>query len=165
MQPVQQSDGAINDRANQLLHFINGMQIQSVNDGPNFLQASIQIPGEKMNLNNDLQLEFEGKKTESGKIDPAYCRILFYLHLTNLKETIVDMNIQKRSVAVTIFNENPTILDQSDRVKTALREGLTALNYNLSTITLKALNQKEVTKNNTPIKTEDHLYQGVDYRI
>lgn len=165
IQLLQQSDGVTNDRAQQLLHFITGMQIHSVNDATNVLQASIQIPGEKLALNKDLQLEFEGKKTESGKIDPAYCRILFYLDLFNLKETIVDMNIQKRSVAITVFNDNPAMLDHSHKLKPVLSEGLKALKYNLSTISVKPLKQIDVNKGSSLTKTENNSYQGVDYRI
>lgn len=164
-QLLQQSDGITNDRAQQLLHFVNGMQIQSVNDTVNFLQASIQIPGEKLTLNGDLQLEFEGKKTESGKIDPAYCRILFYLNLTNLKETVIDMNIQKRAVSVTVFNDNNTISDHSLALKPMLRDGLSALGYHLSTITVKPLKQTTMAKNNISKRTENNSYQGVDYRV
>lgn len=165
LQLLQQGDGVTNDRAQQLLQFINGMQIQSISDTTNFLQASLQIPGEKLALNMDLQLEFEGKKTESGKIDPAYCRILFYLDLTNLKETIVDMNIQKRSVAVTVYNDNPYVLDQSLRLKPMLKEGLNNLDYHLSTITVKPLKQMDGEKNKVSKKVENNSYQGVDYRI
>lgn len=165
LQLLQQSDGVTNDRAQQLLHFITGMQIHSVNDATNVLQASIQIPGEKLALNKDLQLEFEGKKTESGKIDPAYCRILFYLDLFNLKETIVDMNIQKRSVAITVFNDDPAMLDHSHKLKPVLSEGLKALKYNLSTISVKPLKQVDVNKGSSLTKTENNSYQGVDYRI
>ncbi|WP_404452601.1 hypothetical protein LG329_00465 [Virgibacillus necropolis] len=165
LQLLQQSDGLINDRAQQLLQFINGMQIQSVNDNTNFLQASLQIPGEKLGLNKDLQLEFEGKKTDSGKIDPAYCRILFYLDLANMKETVIDMNIQKRAVAVTIFNENTSILERSQALKPKLKDGLDALDYHLSTITIKPLKQMDTDKEEAPKKTETNSYQGVDYRI
>lgn len=165
LQLVQQSDGATNERAQQLLHFINGMQIQSVTDTTNFLQASIQIPGEKFALNKDLELEFEGKKTESGKIDPAYCRIIFYLELGNLRETIVDMNIQNRAVSVTIFNDSDTILNQSVALKPMLRDGLSALNYHLSTVSMKPLKQMEVDRNSVSKRTEKNAYQGVDYRV
>ncbi|ASN05742.1 hypothetical protein [Virgibacillus necropolis] len=165
LQLLQHSGGQINDRAQQLIHYINGMHIHSVNESTNLLQASIQIPGEKLALNKDIQLEFEGKKTESGKIDPAYCRILFYLDLTNLKETVIDMNIQKRAVAITVFNDNMPILDHSHELKRVLKDGLHALDFYLSTITVKPLKQVDMEKETAPRKIENNSYQGVDYRI
>ncbi|MFZ3576589.1 hypothetical protein [Virgibacillus sp. DJP39] len=165
IQLLQQSDGAINERAQQLLHFINGMQIQSVTETPNFLQASLLVPGEKLSLNKDLQLEFKGKKTESGKIDPDYCRILFYLDLTNLRETVIDMNVQKRAVSVTIFNDNTSILEGAQAVKAVLKEGLGKLDYHLSTVLVKPLKQMDPDKERAAVKTENNSYQGVDYRI
>src|SRR5699024_12488183 len=100
---IQQHDGVNQERAQQLLHFINGLQLKSVNETSNFIQASLQIPGEKLALNSDLHLDIEGEKTENGMVNPNHCRILFYLDLKNLKETIIDINIQKGKVDVTIF--------------------------------------------------------------
>src|SRR5690625_2754620 len=106
IQMIQQHDGVNQERAQQLLHFINGLQLKSVNETSNFIQASLQIPGEKLALNSDLHLDIEGEKTENGMVNPNHCRILFYLDLKNLKETIIDMHIQKR----TRLKENTTEL-------------------------------------------------------
>lgn len=89
MQLLQQSDGTVHDRSQQLLNFINGMQIQSVNDTTNSPQASLQIPAEKLGLPNDMQLDFEGKRTEDGKINPDFCRIIFYLELAKDRKSVV----------------------------------------------------------------------------
>lgn len=165
LQLLQQNDGVVSDRAQQLLQFINGMQIQSVNETTNFLQASLLVPGEKLALNKDLQLEFEGKKTEDGKIDPAYCRILFYLDLSNLEETVIDMHVQKRAVAVTIFNDSTSILNHASTLKPMLKEGLKGLDYHLSTISVKPLKQMDVDREKASNRTENNSYKGVDYRI
>src|SRR5699024_9773216 len=79
IQMLQQDDGVGNERVQQLLHHINGLQLQSVQEVGNFIQANLVIPGEKLALNDDLFIEFESKKTEDGKINPEFCRILFYL--------------------------------------------------------------------------------------
>src|SRR5690625_7465637 len=106
IQMIQQHDGVNRERAQQLLDFINGLQLQSVNETSNFIQASLQIPGAKLALNSDLHLDIDGEKTENGMVNPDHCRILFYLDLKNLKETIIDINIQIRTEAVTIlYNE------------------------------------------------------------
>ncbi|SEQ58962.1 hypothetical protein SAMN05216232_2781 [Virgibacillus subterraneus] len=165
MQILQQSEGTVQDRSQQLLNFINGMQIQSVNDTTNFLQASLQIPAEKLDLPNDMQLEFEGKKSENGKINPDFCRIIFYLELAHLKETIIDMNIQKRAVAITIYNDQGEIADYSTSLKPMLKEGLESLNYKLSTITIKPIHENNHTDNDKLKTAYQNSYQGVDYWV
>ncbi|MBP1949107.1 hypothetical protein [Virgibacillus litoralis] len=165
MQILQQSDGTVHDRSQQLLNFINGMQIQSVNDTTNFLQASLQIPAEKLDLPNDMQLDFEGKKSENGKINPDFCRIIFYLELAHLKETIIDMNIQKRAVAITIYNDQGEIADYSTALKPILKEGLESLNYKLSTITIKPIHENNHTDNDKLKTAYQNSYQGVDYWV
>ncbi|WP_106497639.1 hypothetical protein [Lentibacillus sp. Marseille-P4043] len=163
IQLLQHSDGVTHDRSQQLLHFINGMQINSVHDSANFIQASIQLPGEKLALNQDVQLDFTGKKTEKGEISPDYCRILFYLDLTNWKETVIDMNVQKRSIAITIYNDHNQLNDQTQALKPILKDSLKELNYHLSTVTFKPLKGMKSTDsitNNQSLST-----QGVDFRI
>lgn len=165
LQMLQQSDGTMQDRSQQLLHLINGLQIQSVNDSPNVMQASLQVPGERLGLPDDMQLEFEGKKTEDGKINPDFCRVVFYLDLANLKETVIDMNIQKRAVAITIFNDHKQITEQFMILKPLLKEGLEKLNYQLSTIIVKPIHQTNQPERDGVKPTYQNSYQGVDYRV
>ncbi|PAV29984.1 hypothetical protein CIL05_08895 [Virgibacillus profundi] len=165
MQLIQQSEGVIPERSQQLLHFINGMQIQSVNETNNFIQANLQIPGERLGLSNDFELEFEGRKMENGEINPDYCRILFYLDLANLNKTVIDMKIQKRSVAVTIFNDQENMREKSLSLQPMLKNGLEELNYQLSTVSFKPLQQTENQKMNQAVKSVNPSYKGVDYLI
>src|SRR5699024_2285117 len=109
IQMLQQNDGVGNERVQELLHHLNGVQMQSVQEAGSFIQASLVVPGIKLALNNDIYIEFESKKTEDGKINPEFCRILFYLDLAHLQETIIDMQIQKRLVTVTVFNDHQTL--------------------------------------------------------
>ncbi|MFD2044086.1 hypothetical protein ACFSTA_05950 [Ornithinibacillus salinisoli] len=165
IQMIQQTDGAVQDNSRQLLHYINGMQLQSVNETMNILQANLTIPAEKLGLAKDIQLEFEGKKTESGEINPDFCRILFYLELANVKETIIDMYIQKRAVSITIFNDHLDISNLSNPLKPLLRKGLEGLDYQLSTISFKPLKQNSEPQIDPSYIKQPLSYQGVDYRI
>lgn len=79
MHLLRQGEGSGPDQARQLLNFINGMQLQSVQETSHYIQASLQLPHEQLGLKQDLLLEFEGRKTEGGEINPDHCRILFYL--------------------------------------------------------------------------------------
>ncbi|SFB20614.1 hypothetical protein SAMN04488072_109173 [Lentibacillus halodurans] len=165
LQLVQQNDGAVSERSQQLLHFLNGMQLQSVHETANVIQAHLQVPGQKLGLPDDLQLDFSGHKTEDGKINPDSCRILFYLDFANLNETIIDMHIQKRNVSITIFNDRDNLTEQSAAFKPMLQEGLGSLDYQLSAIIFKPIYDKNQSANETIRKTYQKPYQGVDYRI
>src|SRR5690625_4086912 len=142
LQFIQQSPANISDQAQQVLHFLNGLQLNTVHETKHYIQASIQIPGEKIYLNDDLYMDFESKKTEDRKIDTDYCRILFFLNLKNLKETVIDMNIQKRFITLTIYNDTPSLNRLAKIIEQPLQQGLEALNYELSTVQFKSLNTK-----------------------
>src|SRR5699024_34653 len=112
IQLSQQGDDLLHQQSTKLLHIINGLQLQSVAEVNNFIYAQLQIPGEKLGLKKDIEINFEGGK-KSGKIDTDFCRIHFYLELANLKQTVIDMNIQKRSITLTIFNNSTLLKDIS----------------------------------------------------
>src|SRR5699024_10124260 len=138
------------------------LQLQSVYETSNFIQASLQIPGEKLALNSDLHFDIEGEKTENGMVNPNHCRILFYLDLKNLKETIIDMHIQKRTVAVTIFNDEEHLQVDSQFLQPMLKEGLSTLDYHLTTVTIKPLQQvdKHIKKRTVAVtifNDDEHL--------
>lgn len=164
LQLVQHSEGTIQEKAGQLLTVINGMQLNSVNESANFIQAAIQIPAEKLGLAEDMELEFESRKTDDGKIDPDYCRILFYLNLEHLKQTVIDMNIQKRSISVTIYNDEYSKLkDHTKAIQPVLTQGLDSLNYHLSSVHFKELQKQKTSIDRT--STYQTSYRGVDYRV
>lgn len=169
IQMISHPEGVSTERAQQLLHFINGLQLQSVNETGNFIQASLQLPGEKLSLNSDLYLDFESKKTEDGKINADFCRIMFYLDLNNLKETVIDMNIQKRLISVTIYNDQQKMPEEFKMLQPMLKKGLAEHNYQLSRVSIKPLNnvdkatfhQKQMTR--TPIDSKS--YEGIDFQV
>lgn len=165
IQLVQTSDGTVHERGQQLLHIINGMQMQTVHETNNFLQASLQLPGEMLGLKSDVQLDFEGKKTEDGKINPDYCRILFYLNLENLKETVIDMHVQKRSVSITIFNDEDALGLKSKAFQPLLEKGLNSISYHLAKVTVKPMQAKQEQVIPKTKKAQESTYEGVDYRI
>ncbi|WP_337019457.1 hypothetical protein [Oceanobacillus massiliensis] len=165
IQFVQQGEGVMGDKAAQLTHFINGMQLNSVNESANFIQAALQVPAEKLGLKQDMELEFESRKTADGKIDPDYCRILFYLDLEQLKETVIDMHIQKRSVSVTIYNDVQDLKRNTVSIQPVLSQGLKTLNYHLSSVHFKPLQEQQKDSKNVEATSFQPTYQGVDYRI
>ncbi|MCF3942449.1 hypothetical protein [Oceanobacillus alkalisoli] len=148
----------------RLLHLIQGLQLQSVNETPSFIQAMLQIPAERLGLVKDLVIEFEGKKNKDGEVNPDYCRILFYLELKNLKETVIDVNIQQRAVSLTVFNNTAGIPILANTFKDKLSENLTNLNYRLTSIVFKKLEKKDNRSVISDEKLRDNK-QGVDFLI
>ncbi|MDY0405897.1 hypothetical protein P5G51_011295 [Virgibacillus sp. 179-BFC.A HS] len=157
------------DRAEQLLYFINGSQLQAVSETNNVLLANFQLPGEKFGLKGDIALQLSGKKRQDGKIDGDYCRILFYLQLANIDETVIDMNVQKRSVNIIVFNNMniPVLQKLADEFRPIFSAGLSALDYHLSAITFKKLTKEEnMHMNQTPNPLNPFgQHTGVDYRV
>lgn len=168
MQMTQQGPTNISEQAQQFLHFINGLQLNSVHETSHFIQASIQVPGERIHLNDDLYMDFESRKTDDGKIDADYCRILFYLNLNALEETVIDMNVQKRFVTLTIYNDHPHLNHLAKPLHKPLNDGLNALDYQLSTVRFERLTERDVSVENDVKKREEKdrsFHQGVDVRI
>src|SRR5690625_3145533 len=54
IQMIQQDDGVGNERVQQLLHHINGLQLQSVQEVGSFIQASLLVPGENIFFNKNI---------------------------------------------------------------------------------------------------------------
>lgn len=166
LQMMQSNDVTTKDQPSQLLNVINHMQLQSVTESNNTLFAQLQVPGEKFGLRNDIDLKFEGGKKD-GKVDVDFCRIVFDLELGTLKETLIDMNVQKRSVALTIYNDHDSraLKQLADSLQLKLKEGLQSLDYQLSSISFKTLTERESKE--TPILRKDYasVEEGVDYQI
>ncbi|WP_112180830.1 hypothetical protein [Paraliobacillus zengyii] len=149
-----------------LLQTLNGMQLASVREEAGFLQASMQLPG-LFGLEKDVKIDFESKKGEDGQINPDFCRVVFYLSLEKMGDTMIDMSIQKRVVQLTIHNQHEEVASLLDGVKPLLQQGLENNGYQLSTVKYKQLPVE--VENNNPIlpkkEVQSSLHQGVDYRI
>lgn len=168
IQTIERSESINPERSQQLLHLINGLQLESIKESPHFIQASIQMPGEKLHLNNDLHIEFESQKTEEGKINTDFCRIIFYLDLQHLEETIIDMHIQNRLISVTVFNDEKYMPKEFKLLQPLLKEGLSVLDYQLSRVLLKPLhNVKEpkVSRLNYRENTDKDISEGIDFQV
>lgn len=166
IQLLHTSDGVIHDKANQLIHFLNGLHIQSVHETAHFLEATIQIPVEKLGLSGDMEVEISSHKNESGEINPDHCHILFYLDLAYIQDTTVDMRIQNRKVTLTILNDHySTLKHNSVGLIDTLKKGLGELDYELQSVQFKSYHPKEEQELIKKTNVHSPSYQGVDYRI
>lgn len=163
----EQIPASIKEMAEQILNRITAQQILSQENGPiqNLLLA---LPLNLGSIQTDLTLQWSGRKTIDGKIDPDYCRVLFYLELERLKETFIDMHVQNRIIKVTVINGHGAVLEEAaGRYLDILRENLGKMDYRLSGVSfVKPVNEKERDLRVKPIPySEAGSYSGVDIRI
>lgn len=90
----EQIPASIKEMAEQVLNRITAQQILSQENGP-IQNLLLTLPINLGSTQTDLTLQWSGRKTKDGKIDPDYCRVLFYLELERLKETVIDMQGSK----------------------------------------------------------------------
>lgn len=150
-----------------MINRITGQQLVANEQQGPIHQIAVQIPLQLGLFQTDLTVQWEGKKTKSGEIDPEHCRILFYLELEQLKETIIDVQIQKKVISLHIFNEHPRPAFLMDMLQPLLSSKLEDFGYQLSTIKWKNRDETTATAEK-PIaqKYQQYTsYQGVDVRI
>lgn len=160
------SGGTGRENAQQLVHFLNGMQLNNIHDSNYFVQANIQIPSQKLGLSKDIDLHFEGKKTADGNIDPEYCRIIFDLQLQSMKETIIDLHVQKKALSITIYNDQSTTPVLIDKFRPNLQKALEQINYQIASIVCKPYTEADRQQHQPGRKADEMAGQGkVDFRV
>lgn len=150
--------------AEQVIGRMNGQQLLSFDQGQQ-QQIVMQIPLQFFGKRIDATLQWSGSKDKDGKIDSNFARIMFYLHLENLHETVIDMQVQSRVVTLNIYTENLEKQGLIDPLKEVLKARLAEQDYRLSGVFLKKFDQPSVTvkqQSKIDVKVED---RGVDFRI
>ncbi|WNS77157.1 hypothetical protein RRV45_09280 [Bacillus sp. DTU_2020_1000418_1_SI_GHA_SEK_038] len=164
----EEAAAPIHDAAEKLLNKITGYQVLSQEAGP-IQQLIFQIPLTFWDKRTDLTMQWSGRKNENGQIDPNFCRILFYLNLDHLKETIVDLHVQNRVISISVVNHHDDLKTLAQQYIPILKERLEEIKYHLSTIHFeKPIDKKEThiekKKALSSLKLPNH-YIGVDFRI
>ncbi|RST75472.1 hypothetical protein D4T97_009545 [Siminovitchia acidinfaciens] len=147
--------------AEQLLHRMDGQQLLSVDSGP-VQQIFFDLPIDLYGHRTDLTMQWEGKRREDGKIDPDYCRIMFYLDLVNLDKTVVDVKIQNRITNITVINESSEIKAIAGVLIPNLKKRLKDLDYELSSVHFKQPARQKMKKWQD---IGSKPYSGVDIQI
>ncbi|MFJ7747028.1 hypothetical protein [Peribacillus sp. NPDC097295] len=163
----EQHPSAVKEMAEQILNRLTAQQVLSQDNGP-MQNLLLTLPLNLGSSQTDLTLQLSGRKTKDGKIDPDYCRILFYLELENLDETVIDMQIQNRVIKVTVINEqNEMIEAAASNYLDVLKDKLQAMDYKLSGVLFQnTVRAKKVgSKQNSIPFSETGTYSGVDIRI
>ncbi|TQR38318.1 hypothetical protein C7Y47_03440 [Lysinibacillus sphaericus] len=152
----------LKEAAEMLMARMNGMQLASGENGHQH-QLIMQVPLEFFGRKMDATLQWNGRMQEDGKIDANYARILFYLQMESMKETVIDMQVQNRVVSVTVFNGNDDIIPLAEPLKAALKIGLAEKEYQLSGVFIKQFEKAQPAK--TPVVEQQEEHNGVDFRV
>ena len=152
----------VRESAEQLLGRINVQTLLSDENGP-LQQLIMQVPVNLFGFHTELTLQWSGKRTDDGQLDSNYCRVLFYLELEHIKETVIDMQVQNRIIQLQIFNETPRIKAAAAALIPGLKTGIEEKGYQLSSVQFK---QSAENKQPALVRTmEAPPYEGVDIRI
>lgn len=150
--------------AEQFVVSINGSPLMSMENGVNH-QLVMQLPLAFLGKKIEATLQWSGRMKEDKKIDADFARILFYLDLHSLQETVVDMQVQNRIVTVTVFNEDPYLKVIGAPLQEKLKVGLDSIGYTLSGVFFKGFLEAETEKNRKLAKKREVFEGGVDFRI
>jgi len=156
----------VKDSAEALLNRLTGIQLMSSDTTP-VQQIVMQIPFVLLNKQTDLTIQWNGRKDANGKIDPSYCRVLFYLDLEHMNETIIDMQIQNRIMKITIINDHEKIKHFSSPYLASLKDSLQMLDYQLSNVSFQTQADRAVVKTKKAIISNplNLSHSGVDIKI
>lgn len=149
----------VKEAAEQLLNKITGFQLLSQEMGP-IQQLIVQMPfifGGKM---SEVTVQWSGQKTEEGKINADFCRVLFYLKLEHLDDTIVDMQVQNRIMSMQVINQNPLLKSMADQLMPLFKNKLAKVNYHLSAVNFSV---PGVPRQSGENKKLANLYSKKDY--
>lgn len=166
---AESSNPLLNVKIEELLSRITGLQLMNTEQAGQLQQVFLQLPiilGPKA---TDLLVQWTGKRRITGQIDPDFCRILFYLELEQLRETLVDVHVQKRIVTIQIYNDTPCLDIIVKKFRTLLKDKLEGLHYHLSGIVVSPRERNVVDKmEHFSMKTNSVFpssMNGVDVKI
>ncbi|OMP68584.1 hypothetical protein [Domibacillus epiphyticus] len=159
----------IREAAEQIVGRINAQHILSAESGP-LQQLVMQMPVQFASFHGDVTIKWQGRKKQDGKIDADFCRVLFYVEMPKLKNTVIDMQVQNRIIHVNIVADaEPDSLKQlSNTALDSLKDSLQEQGYKLSGVQFKQPSDKEESqRSKSPLAQimDDRDYLGVDIRI
>lgn len=156
---------AIREASENVLARLNGMQLTSGESGHQH-QLVMQIPLQFLGKQTEATVQWNGRMKENGKIDSNYARVLFYLNMEALEETMIDMQVQNRIVTIHLYNDRPELELLAEPLKDSLKEGLLERDYQLSGLFVKAF-EKATVQHAAGIRNsgQNEPNNGVDIRI
>lgn len=160
----QQLPSVLRESAEMLMARMNGMQLLSGENGHQH-QLIMQVPLDFFGKRMDATLQWNGRMKKDGKIDANFVRVLFYLNMESLQETVIDMQVQNRIVNITVFNDNPQLNILAESLKQSLKVGLSEKDYHLSGIFIKGFEQPKVEDVTKKSQSDIENLNLVDIRV
>lgn len=152
------------DTAEQLLNRLNGLQLLSADNGPQ-QQLLLQFPLQLGTDQADVMMKMNGRKKSDGTIDPDHVRVLFYITLSSLNESIIDMNVQNRIVSLDIYNENNQLDQLAKPFVPALQTALEQAGYSFSAVKFHSTKEVDPPILNPAEDALSSAYHKVDFKI
>ncbi|MDV2580584.1 hypothetical protein [Alkalibacillus haloalkaliphilus] len=151
----------------QMNQILQGIHLSLQDSSREWMQFSAHFPKEMFGLNEDLWMDFEGQKQSDGSIHPKNCRVMFYLSLPNLKDTVIDMHVKYGDVSLSIFHESPQVLSPLvHSMESMLNLNLDQKGYDLQSIEVKPLKEEVIESiSNSEVEQAQTAYKGVDFRV
>ncbi|UYO36920.1 glycosyltransferase [Bacillus zhangzhouensis] len=125
----------IKKEVDQLFHRLNG-QLFVQQENQTVSQMLVSYPLFSKHSVQDLTFILKGHKKKDGSIDISQCRLLFYLNMENLEETLIDCTIQQKVMSITVETAHE-LQGTINPMIPAVRKNLNALGYSLTGITAK----------------------------
>jgi hypothetical protein len=158
----------VKEQIDQLILRLNGQSLLYQDNGPTH-QIMTQIPLFMNNPHTDLTIQWNGKKQADGTIDPAFCRIILYLQLPRLNETMIDVQIQNRVMNITIRNNSHALGKLVALYSNELKEHLSNMDYYVTSVKVMPFEMKDELQGNSikqlNIQIPLSSYTGVDIKI
>ncbi|WP_197468160.1 hypothetical protein [Fictibacillus phosphorivorans] len=146
-------------KVEQAVAKLTSQQLQNIQITENLQQYILHIPFGLNNNPKEMKITWEGKKQNGKAMDPAHCRMLFWLEMQNLNEIAVDVQIQNRILSVKVYNDHPSLEKLSAPFLSSLKNRMKEMNYTLSSVTF-VQQQKKMTSAEKP-----NFYKGLDLRV
>ncbi|MGG4169765.1 hypothetical protein ABEW00_20175 [Rossellomorea vietnamensis] len=154
----------IRQLADDIVLKMNHQVLHSQDPSP-LLTIVQQFPMYLFGRNTDITIQWRGKEKEKGVIDGDYCRVLFYLNMKELNETLIDMQVQHRVISLTIWNDHPAVEALSQPLIPDLKKGLENLDYQLSAVKVKKPDKHESLSEKFLGDVSNRTFSGVDVKI
>jgi hypothetical protein len=157
---------SVKEKIEQVVTKITSQQLVAIQqDGPQ-VQYTTTIPLFLNNFATDLTVQWTGQEKNNQQIQSDYCKILFYLELETLKETMVDVSVQNRIIQINIVNNHEKLNELIQTATPILKENLAKLDFKLSSIKTSPFSTesegtiKEIKFNSSLVSSKS--YHGVD---
>ncbi|TFE02741.1 hypothetical protein [Jeotgalibacillus salarius] len=154
----------VRESAEQVLNRLNGMQLLSAENGPQ-QQLIMQFPIQLGAQHTDVMMKLNGRKKSDGTLDPEHVRVLFYITLSELKESIIDMNVQNSVVSLDIYNENEHLNQLAKPFVPALKTALQEAGYSFSSVKFHSTREVDPPIMNPAEDALSSAYHKVDLKI